>query len=81
MAAPVTTWALTEIAHPEVRDFRPACQGCLRLAQSAITTAWVTGSVGATHIEGEHSAKVARVTALYTSGPDGIAPITEEGRA
>lgn len=81
MAAPITTWAVTEIAHPEVRDFRPVCEECLACADGAITLAGATGSVGSTETRGEHFAKVARVTALYTTGPGGLSKVEERGRA
>lgn len=65
MTAPITTWAVTKLAHPAVRDFRPECADCIALTETAITHAAVTGSVGATCSEGEHSVTVARAHAVY----------------
>lgn len=61
-----TTWAVTQIAHPELRDVRPNCQDCLALTSSAIITARATGSRGATHEQDGHSVTVARAIQVVT---------------
>lgn len=81
MAAPITPWAVTQIAHPELRDVNPACEDCLALADGAITLAYATGSVGATETNGEHSATVERAIAVHTTGPGGISKVELGGRA
>lgn len=72
MAAPTTTWAVTEIEHPALRGVRENCVECLDLADRAITHATVTGSKGATMVlepsagRPRHSATVARAVAVLT---------------
>lgn len=70
MTAPKIDWAVTEIAHPAVRDVRDDCEDCLALVDDAIATARATGSVGA-NVErhsGEelHSVSVRRAIAVIT---------------
>lgn len=73
MAAAPSTWGVTKIAHPGLRDVKPDCAECLAHADEAITMARVTGSVGATcgsSKAGEpesaaHSATVARLYAVH----------------
>ena len=58
-------WAVLQLAHPGVRDYKPDCEECLAQVQSAIIQARATGSRGATFVTrgpgGKHSATVARV--------------------
>ena len=63
--ADAAVWAVTELEHPAVRDYRRACPKCLALIESAIVNARVTGSRGATFTRADsrgeaHSATVAR---------------------
>lgn len=82
MSAPTTPWAITEIAHPELRDVNPACEECLALADGAITLAYATGSVSAVkENEGGHSATVVRAIAIRTTGPGGLSKVELGGRA
>lgn len=67
MAAPMTQWAVTAIAHPALRGVREDCPDCLALADLAITMARVTGSTGGTDTDSRsgslispHSVTVAR---------------------
>lgn len=53
-------WAVTEIAHPGLRDVAPDCAECFALTQSAVVTARMTGSRGATYARGEHSVTVSQ---------------------
>lgn len=63
-----THYAVTDIAHPALRDVRDACQDCLDLAHDAAVTARVTGSVGSTYASGTHSATVKRAITVFTLG-------------
>jgi hypothetical protein len=70
-AAPASTWTVTAIAHPELRDVCEACEDCLALAHDAAAHARVTGSTGATFSLADsfgavHSATVARTIATLT---------------
>lgn len=59
---PKTTFAIVEIAHPELHDVHAACADCLALAESAAVLARATGSVGAQYASnGGHYATVHRV--------------------
>lgn len=72
MAAPITTWAVTEIAHPGLRDVSEDCKECLAYADTAIVHAQVTGSTGCTYGEGNnagHSCTVARALAVIVFDP------------
>ena len=66
----MSTWVVTKIMHPGLRDVRPDCTDCLALAESAAIHARVTGSTGATFGESrngvEHSVTVARAIAVLT---------------
>lgn len=64
MAAPTTVWAVTEIAHPGLRDVSEDCVECLVLAEPAITQAVMTGSKGCTYGEGSDGHKVTVVRSL-----------------
>lgn len=69
MTAPDTLWAVTEIAHPALRDVREDCPECLALTAAAITNAAVTGSTGSTYTTSrvggeEHSVTVTRAVTV-----------------
>lgn len=61
-----TAWAVTKIGHPGLRDYSPDCADCLNLANDAIATARVTGSVGSSYENGDHSISVSRVHQVIT---------------
>lgn len=64
------TWAVTDLLHPAVLDYRPACQECLDLIGEAITEARATGSRSATWTDGiAHWVTVARVHAVVETTP------------
>lgn len=57
-------FAVIEVSHPALRDVRGDCEGCMTQARSGAIMARATGSKGATHGDGEHTATVKRVIAL-----------------
>lgn len=63
------TWAVTDLAHRPLIGQKP-CPDCLALTDEAITTARVTGSVGARFerggVGGSHAVTVSRVYGTVT---------------
>jgi hypothetical protein len=51
-----TKWAVIDLEHPEIFEWRGPCDECLALASAAIIDARSTGSVGSTRIT-SHSGK------------------------
>lgn len=65
MSTTEQSWAVTEVAHPALRDVREkVCADCLALAESAVTYAAVTGSRGGSYDSAGHSATVTRALAV-----------------
>lgn len=57
-------FAVTEVAHPALRDVRGECVDCLSAARDAAVHARVTGSTGANYVWGDHFATVKRAITI-----------------
>lgn len=72
MARPTELWAVTEIAHPGLRDSAEDCIECIALAPHAVRMAKLMGSATSdfSNEPDGHSVSVARSIAFLQNGPE-----------